>query len=161
ARTASDPEWQPYLVGDPRAGKKLFWDAKSKANCVKCHAVDGVGGNIGPALSDIAAQRSPKYIMESLVLPSADIDPNFEGVVVLPKSGRLITGIRVNEDNFSIQLRDQETGRLLSFFKHELAEIQDQKKSLMPENLVEQITVKELHDLFAYLMTLDGRQAPP
>jgi putative heme-binding domain-containing protein len=99
--------------------------------------------------------------MESLVLPSADIDPNFEGVAVLTKSGRLITGIRVNEDNFSIQLRDQETGRLLSYFKHELADIQDQKKSLMPENLVEQITVKELHDLFAYLMTLDGRPASP
>jgi hypothetical protein len=60
--------------------------------------------------------------MESLVLPSADIDPNFEGVVVLTKSGRLITGIRVNEDNFSIQLREQETGRLLSYFKHELAD---------------------------------------
>src|SRR5437773_875263 len=95
--------------------------------------------------------------MESLVLPSADIDPNFEGVLVMTASGRVITGIRVNEDNFSIQLRDQETGRLLSFFKRELEQIQDQKKSLMPDNLVEQITVKELHDLFAYLMTLDGR----
>lgn len=160
ARTASDPEWQPYLKGDPVAGKKLFWDNKSKASCVKCHAVDGVGGNLGPVLSYIAAQRSPKHIMESLVLPSANIDPNFEGVVVMTKSGRVLTGIRVNEDNFSIQLREQETGRLISFLKHELTEILDQKKSLMPE-VVEQLTVKELHDLFAYLLTLDGRQATP
>jgi len=158
ARTAGDPEWQPYQKGDPVAGKKLFFDDKGKANCVKCHAVDGIGGNIGPPLSHIAAQRSPRHIMESLVLPSADIDPNFEGVVVTTARGKVITGLRVNEDNFSIQLREQETGRLLSFFKHELETIQDQKKSLMPDNLVEQITVKELHDLFAYLMTLDGRQ---
>lgn len=158
ARTALDPEWQPYLKGDPVAGQKLFFDAKGKANCVKCHAVNGTGGNIGPALSHIAAQRSPKHIMESLVLPSADIDPNFEGVLVMTTAGRVITGIRVNEDNFSIQLRDQESGRLVSFFKRDLEQIQDQKKSLMPDNLVEQITVKELHDLFAYLMTLDGRQ---
>ncbi len=157
ARTADDPEWKPYQQGDPAAGQRLFFDAKGKAHCVKCHAVDGTGGNVGPALSHIAAQRSPRHIMESLVLPSADIDPNFEGVVVTTTSGRVITGLRVNEDNFSIQLREQDTGRLLSFFKHELESVQDQKKSLMPDNLVEQITVKELHDLFAYLMTLDKR----
>ena len=29
------------------------------------------------------------------------------------------------------------------------------KKSLMPENFAELLTVKELHDLFAYLMTLE------
>jgi putative heme-binding domain-containing protein len=161
ARTAGDPEWQPYLAGDPAAGKQLFFDDKGKANCVKCHAVDGAGGNLGPALSHIAAQRSPKHLMDSMVLPSADIDPSFETVVVMTRAGRVFTGIRVNEDNFSIQLREQETARFLSFYKHELQDIQDQKKSLMPENLVEQVTVKELHDLFAYLMTLDGRPAPP
>lgn len=158
ARTAGDPDWQPYLPGDPVAGKKLFFDDKNKANCIKCHAVDGTGGHVGPALSHIASQRSPRYIMEALVLPSADIDPNYEGVVVTTARGRVITGLRVNEDTFTIQLRDQETGRLLSFFKHELETIQNQQKSLMPDNLVEQITVKELHDLFAYLMTLKGRQ---
>ena len=29
------------------------------------------------------------------------------------------------------------------------------KKSLMPENVAELLTVKELHDLFAFLMTLE------
>jgi hypothetical protein len=28
-------------------------------------------------------------------------------------------------------------------------------KSLMPDNLAEQLTVRQLHDLFAFLMTLD------
>lgn len=157
ARTASDPEWQPYLPGDPGAGRKLFFDEKSKSSCIKCHAVDGVGGNVGPILSTIAALRSPKYLMDSLLLPSADIDPSFSTVVVMTNSGRVLTGVLVNEDNFSIQMRDQETGRLHSFFRRDLAEVQKQQKSLMPENLGEQLTVKELHDLFAYLMTLNGR----
>jgi hypothetical protein len=28
-------------------------------------------------------------------------------------------------------------------------------KSMMPENLVEQLTIKQLHDIFAFLMTLE------
>ena len=161
ARAAGDPEWKPYMPGDPIVGKKLFFDEKGKTACVKCHSVDGKGGKIGPPLSRIAAQRSPQYLMESIVLPSADIDPNYEGVVVVTRRGRVITGVRVNEDNFSIQLRDQETGRLYSFFKRDLDEVTKQEKSLMPENLAEQLNVKELHDLFAYVMTLDGQTGKP
>jgi len=167
ARAAGDPEWKPYMPGDPVAGKKLFFDEKGKATCVKCHSVDGKGGKVGPPLSRIAAQRSPQYLMESMVLPSADINPDYEAVVVVTKRGRVITGVRVNEDNFTIQMRDQETGRLYSFFKRNLEEVHKQEKSLMPENLAEQLTVKDLHDLFAYVMTLDGQsgksatQEPP
>ena len=156
ARSAGDPEWRPYLTGDAAAGKKLFFNEKAKGTCVKCHAVDGQGGKTGPPLSRIAAQRSRKYLMESLLRPSADIHPNYESVVVATRRGRVITGVRVNEDNFSIQLRDQETGRLYSFFKRDLDAVRKPDKSIMPENLSEQITVKELHDLFAYLMILDG-----
>ena len=39
--------------------------------------------------------------------------------------------------------------------KRDLDELKVLKKSLMPENAAEQLTVKELHDLFAYLMTLE------
>jgi hypothetical protein len=38
--------------------------------------------------------------------------------------------------------------------KRELDEVKAMKKSLMPENFGELLTVKELHDLFAYLMSL-------
>lgn len=156
ARTADDPGWKPYLSGDPIAGKKLFFDDKGKTNCAKCHTVDGDGGKVGPPLSRIAGQRSAKYLMESLVQPSADINPFYEGIEVVTKSGKVIAGIMVNEDNFSVQMRAQENARLLSFFRRDLEEVRKQKKSLMPADLAEHITVKQLHDLFAYVMTLDG-----
>ena len=66
----------------------------------------------------------------------------------------MITGLRINETNFSIQLRE-ENGRFHSLFKRDLDEVKVLKKSLMPENFAELLTVKELHDLFAYLMTLE------
>ncbi len=92
--------------------------------------------------------------MESILEPSKDIAPEFETVALATKDGRVITGIRINETNFNIQLRE-ENGRFHSFMKRDLDEVKAMKKSLMPENFGELLTVKDLHDLFAYLMSLE------
>jgi putative heme-binding domain-containing protein len=154
ARSPAETTWKPYIAGDPQAGRTLFFDQKGKANCVKCHTVAGEGGRIGPPLDRISSRRSPEFIMESILEPSKEIAPEFEAVSVATKDGRTVTGLRVNETNFSIQLRE-ETGLFHSFMKRDLEEIQVLKKSLMPENFAELLTVKELHDLFAFLMTLE------
>jgi putative heme-binding domain-containing protein len=154
ARSPTESSWKPYLPGDPQAGRKLFADPQSKAQCLKCHSVGGEGGRIGPSLDRIASRRAPEFLMESILQPSKDIAPEYESVAVATKDGRVITGLRINETNFSIQL-NEENGRFHSFLKRDLDEVQAVKKSLMPENLGEQLTVKELHDLFAYLMSLE------
>ena len=92
--------------------------------------------------------------MESILEPSKEIDPNYESVMVVTAKGTSITGLRVNESNFNIQLRE-ENGKFHSFLKSELESVTVLKKSLMPENLAEVLTVKQLHDLFAFLMTLE------
>ena len=125
--------WKPYITGDPQAGRKLFFDLQGKAQCAKCHSVGGEGGRIGPALDRIASRRAPEFIMESILQPSKDIAPEYEAVAVATKDGRVITGLRVNETNFSIQLRE-ENGRFHSFLKRDLDEVKVLKKSLMPEN---------------------------
>lgn len=153
ARSPGESTWKPYLAGDPKAGQKLFFDPKGKALCAKCHTIGGEGGRVGPVLDRIASRRAPEYIIESILEPSKDIDPMFEAVQVVTAKGKTIVGLRVNESNFSIQLRE-ENGQFHSFLKNELEEVTVLKKSLMPESFAEQLTVKELHDLFAYLMTL-------
>jgi putative heme-binding domain-containing protein len=154
ARSPSETTWKPYIPGDPQAGRKLFADAKGKAACIKCHSVGGEGGRIGPSLDRIASRRAPEFIMESILESSKDIAPEYEAVAVATKQGQIITGIRINETNFGIQLRE-ETGRFHSLLKRDLEEVKVMKKSLMPENFAEVLTVKELHDIFAYLMTLE------
>ena len=153
ARSPGEAVWKPYLPGDAEAGRKLFFDAKGKAQCSKCHAVGGQGGRIGPSLDRIASRRAAEYVMQSILEPSKDIDPQYEAVQVVTAKGRTVVGLRVNESNFSIQLRE-ENGQFHSFDKRDLEEVVVLKKSLMPDNLAEQLTVKELHDLFAYLMSL-------
>jgi putative heme-binding domain-containing protein len=154
ARSPTEGNWKPYVAGVPEAGRTLFFDLRGKAQCAKCHSVAGDGGRIGPALDRIANRRSPEFLMESILQPSKEIAPEYEAVIVATKAGHVITGLRVNETNFSIQIHE-ENGRFHSLLKRDLDEVKVMAKSLMPENFSEQLTVKELHDLFAYLMTLE------
>jgi putative heme-binding domain-containing protein len=154
ARSPGETSWKPYISGDPLAGRKLFFDLKGKAQCARCHNVGGEGGRIGPALDRIVNRRAPEFIMESILQPSKDIAPEYEAVAVATNDGRVITGIRINETNFSIQLYE-ENGRFHSMLKRDLDEMKVMTKSLMPENYGELLTVKELHDIFAYLLTLE------
>lgn len=149
---AGDSTWKPYATGDPIAGETLFFDPKSQFTCNKCHALDRRGGGIGPKLDRIASRRSAQYIMESIVNPSQDIDPQYEQVLVLTNAGKTISGLRINETNFSVQIREQD-GRFHSFNKRDLEETRSLETSLMPGNMPEILTVKQLHDIFAFLMT--------
>ena len=154
ARGPEESNWQPYLAGDSELGKQLFFAQKGEVQCGKCHTVGRKGGRVGPALDRIASRRSPQYIMESLLQPSKDIDPHYEQVQVATNDGRVIKGLRANETNFSLQLYE-ENGRFHSLQKRDLEELQVLKTSLMPENVAEHLSVKQLHDLFAFLMTLE------
>ncbi len=154
ANPAGASNWLPYMGGDPVAGEQLFFDEKGQTLCSTCHTVGGRGARIGPTLDRIAARRAPEYIMESILLPSKDISFLYQGVLAVMEDGRLISGIRVNESNFNLQIREQ-TGRFWSLKKRDLEEFKVLETSIMPENHAEQLTVKQLHDLFAFLMTLE------
>jgi putative heme-binding domain-containing protein len=154
AHSPGESTWKPYMPGDTQMGRKIFFDSQGKAPCAKCHRVGGEGGRIGPALDRIANRRAPEFVMESIVQPSKEIDPAYEAIAIATKDGRVITGLRVNETNFSVQLYE-ENGRFHSLLKRDLEDFKVLKKSLMPENIPELLTVKELHDVFAYLMSLE------
>jgi hypothetical protein len=73
---------------------------------------------------------------------------------VTTASGETVTGIRLNEDDISIQLRDM-NGNLRSFLKDKVKEIRKDKPSLMPA-YGSVLSKKELEDLVAYLSSLRG-----
>jgi cytochrome c553 len=69
-------------------------------------------------------------------------------------SGETVTGIRLNEDDVSIQLREV-NGSLRAFLKDSLKEIRRDSPSLMPA-YGSALTEKEIEDLVAYLSSLRG-----
>ena len=77
--------------GDVARGLKIF-KTHAIANCARCHAVNGEGGPIGPALDAIATRKQEDYILESLIDPGAAIAEGFQGQVSpMPPMGVLLT----------------------------------------------------------------------
>jgi putative heme-binding domain-containing protein len=153
------------LPGDTERGRQLY---QKKGGCTLCHTIRGHGGALGPDLTEIGLLRGAAYLRRALLEPAADVPRgfsmyhndvnvsyNFLQVRVVTKDGRALTGVRLNEDSFSIQMRDA-TNRIHSFLKSELRELhKDWGQSPMPA-YGELLTKNELDDVVAYLMSQRG-----
>ncbi len=151
------------VPGDPARGAQIY---AGKGGCAQCHMLHGQGGVFGPDLSDVGRRRSTAYLRRALVDPSADVPQsysawrqdvslpeNFLFVRLTTRDGREFSGVRVNEDTFSIQIRDA-TGAVHSFEKSDLAEFhKDFGKSPMP-SYATALNTNELDDVVSYLTSL-------
>ncbi len=132
--------------GDPGHGEEVFQSA-----CISCHALKGEGGNIGPDLSTVGT-KGLKYISESILLPASSFTPGYETYVVIDKGGRKYVGIKTKEDATGVELV-LESGEVASIAKSDIKEIaQDKNKSLMPEEMIEALTVKDYQDVLAFMI---------
>ena len=145
--------------GDREAGKRIFFGSGA---CSQCHMVNGKGGRLGPELSRIGAARRTQHLAESIRDPSKqitvrnplmEVTAGYQTVRVVTKDGRRITGVRRNEDSFSIQLMDQRE-QIHLFLKKELREAVHERRSLMPEYNEQVLDNEELQNLLAYLDSL-------
>ncbi len=145
--------FRPYLKGDPEKGKALFFDPESKAPCAKCHMVGDQGGKVGPELTNVSGTRDLPYVIESILEPSAQIASGFEPFLIVTKDGEFVNGVKKAEDDQSVTLADNE-GQQRKVPKAKIEKMVQQKKSIMPDNFRELLTMEEFHDLLAYLETL-------
>lgn len=152
--------FEPYLPGDAEAGRRLFWDVKSKVGCAKCHSVGDEGGQVGPPLTSVAGTRTLQYIVESIVQPSAVIVSGYEPVLVLTNDGRRISGTKKEDTPESLTL-GMSTGEVVTIPKSDIKKWKVMKKSIMPGNFAEILSITEFHDVLAYVRTLTGAAPPP
>ncbi|WP_420635134.1 c-type cytochrome [Candidatus Palauibacter sp.] len=150
------------VAGNARRGGEVFATA---GDCYSCHVIEGHGTGIGPELTGIGVRRGVEYLYASLRAPEAELPVSRRGLLrgfrrylpvrAVTREGRVITGMRVNEDAFTIQLRSI-SGRTVSLRKDDLVELEKQfDHSLMPA--VDNMTEADVDDLVAYLAGLgDG-----
>jgi len=105
--------------GDAARGAEIF----TKNGCPACHILAGKGAGYGPELTDLGDRRSARYVRQVILKPTADLPEGFLMVRVVTADGQAIRGIRVNEDTYTLQLKDT-TGRFYSFRKTDLREIE-------------------------------------
>ncbi len=138
-------------VGDAGRGQAVF---AGKGDCLSCHRVAGRGSRAAPDLTDIGAVRSAGALERSLLDPTGSMLPVNRPVRAVTRDGRELSGRRLNEDTFTVQLIDQNE-RLVSLEKADLREYTVLTTSPMP-SYDDELSEQELSDLLAYLLSLKG-----
>ncbi len=140
------------IPGEPEDGARVY---RSKG-CPACHAVAGTGEGFGPELTSIGTRRSASWLRQAVLKPAESLPEGFLYVAVTPPTGPAVRGIRVNEDSFTIQIKDGR-GQFHSFRKAGLKELRRLEKETPMPAFEGKLTTAELDNLVAYLVSLKGK----
>lgn len=144
------------MPGSVDRGRLLFHES-TVVQCRNCHQIGGKGTELGPRLDSIGRKFDRAKILENILQPSQQIDPQYRTWVVETKGGKVLTGLLVKRDAKEVLLRDSQN-KLTLVAAGEIEEIFSQNKSLMPELLVRDFTAQQLADLLQYLGTLRAEE---
>jgi putative heme-binding domain-containing protein len=134
--------------GDPARGHAVF--LSNKAACTTCHAMAYAGGRIGPDLSKIGAIRTPRDLLEAIVLPSASFVRSYEPVVIATADGRAYAGVIREENDAEVVLQTTATATE-RIPRDAIESLETGTVSLMPKGYDTLLTPQELADLVAFL----------
>jgi cytochrome c oxidase cbb3-type subunit 3 len=129
---------QRLLTGNAADGKRYF---DGEGGCVHCHSVTG-------DLKGIAKKYRPVELEGNMLFPT-----DHKTVVVTLPSGEKVKGQLLHLDAFYVSLIDQE-GNYRSWPLREGVKTEVEDPLRAHEELLDRYTDKNIHDLFAYLETL-------
>jgi cytochrome c oxidase cbb3-type subunit 3 len=139
------------LVGDAKEGKAFFYGT---GKCSQCHSTTG-------DLAHIASKYDPPSLQLKVVFPQNRAVPR-KGttsarqpltVTVTTSSGESVTGIPIELDDFNVSLRDA-SGQYHSFARGPGVKVEKHDPYAAHVALLDEYTDKEIHDVVAYLETL-------
>jgi len=135
--------------GDAKRGRDLYLNTKMLA-CATCHRMEGVGGSVGPDLTRIWDTMTLDKLLESIIDPSKEIKEGLQTYRLATADGQIFTGLKIKEDAKEVVLREA-NGRDMRIEKDNIDSLAPTKVSLMPDNVVAQISYDQFIDLLAFL----------
>lgn len=140
------------LIGNVTRGRELYG---GKGNCATCHQIDGVGGHLGPDLSDVGDRLTGAALAESLRDPDAVVPSGATIARVVDADGSEIIGRLLDQDTDVIHVVTSD-GRRLALPRATVRRFDVQTASGMP-SYADLLSAQELADIVAYLQTLRRR----
>jgi putative heme-binding domain-containing protein len=128
----------------PANGQAVF-----EKSCASCHRLNQQGVAVGPDLFDIRNQPK-ESILYHIVIPEAEIAPNFVNYECELKDGRALSGLLAAETSGTITLRMAQ-GVEEVVPRSQIARLTASRLSLMPQELEKAMSLQDLADLLAYL----------
>jgi quinoprotein glucose dehydrogenase len=164
AKAAADPKGDklaPYMDamagGDADRGRAVVI-GNMAVSCQKCHKLGGQGGEVGPALDGLAADREKdrRYMLEAVVHPGAKIAKGYETVILVLNDETTVSGVVKADDGKQIRLVTPENKEVVVSVKDVAA--RRTGPSAMPDDLHAKLTRRELRDVVEFL---SGLKDPP
>ncbi|MEP6593749.1 MAG: cytochrome c [Acidobacteriota bacterium] len=142
------------LTGDATRGAAYF---NGEGKCATCHSATGDLGGIGTRLTPVNLQQ--RFIFPNpggrgrgrASAPSSD--RSAITITVTPPGGPAISGVRIDEDDFFVTLRDT-SGTVRTIRRAPGTTVTTRNPLQFHIDLLERITDPQMHDVVAYLETL-------
>lgn len=150
-------ELAEYLEYDPGAyasgtaedivhGREVF----ERAKCAACHVFSTVGKGGGPDLSTVVARFRRRDILEAIMYPSKVVSDQYIGVTLELSDLSDVTGMIVSENDKVINLINT-NGDKMEVNKADIVRREDAKGSIMPEGLINTMSMNDLIALINFL----------
>jgi len=141
--------------GDPVRGRKFFFDLQGVA-CIRCHAVEGQGGDLGPNLSSIGVQYGRQQLAESILYPSKVVRDGYRQEIIATASGDEISGALKGETAEELIVQDA-GGNKHNLRKTDIKERRASVLSLMPDGLQAGLSLQDFTDIVSFLEALKSK----
>ena len=142
--------------GKAEVGERIY--RRLELACVACHAIGGIGPEMGPDLISIGASAPVDYLIESLLNPNAKIKEGYHMTVATMKNGQSIAGSQVSDSGGELVIRDP-AGVVHTLARKQVAKKVVSPTSMMPPGLTASLQPEEFVHLVAFLSRLGKDEA--
>ncbi len=133
--------------GDAASGKLIF-----NSLCGRCHRLFGEGEHMGPELTGYD-RKNLNDLFTNIIDPGAYVREGYGAYQIITRDKRNMLGI-LKADNGSTLVLQLFYGSTVVIPKDQVVEINDQKVSIMPERLLDNLPDQQIRDLVAFMTGL-------
>lgn len=133
------------LTGVAKSGLATF-----QARCATCHKLGKEGHDLGPDLVTVKNAGKEK-LLTNILDPNREVNANYVSFLIETRDGESLSGLIVNESSANVTVRM--AGGVESIVaRANIATLQSQGKSLMPEGLEEGLSQQDMADLLEFIV---------
>jgi putative heme-binding domain-containing protein len=146
-------DYQDALFGGDRMAGRRYFMTNSTGQCVRCHAIGGQGGEVGPSLTNIGNVLTRDQLLQALIEPSARLAPGFGSVMLTLADGQVVNGILMQESGHELVLKTTEA-EPLKIAVSRIAKRENMPSSMPPMGYL--LSKREIRDVVEFLSNLKG-----
>ncbi len=145
---------EPRIMSD-EATLMRGMQAFVKGGCIQCHVVAGHGTNLGPDLTDVGKRFQGMKLLQQVLEPSSEINPQYQSHQFFLESGEVVSGVIVQEtqDDYKVMTNLLTPNAFQRVRRKDIEEQFPTKISPMPNGLANVLTKDEITDMLSFLQT--------